>query len=88
MIHLERGHALDAGVYEQVTLPGHGQVEDGERQRAFTRRPKTTHVLTAPHRVDDHRAILETHIQKHTLISLYLYNDNKGFYSIHNIKLT
>lgn len=57
-MHLERGLALQAGVDQQVTLPGHGQVQDGQRQRAVAGRPQAAHVLATPHRVDDHRAVL------------------------------
>ncbi len=52
---------------QQVTLPGHGQVEDGERQRAVARRSQAAHVLASAHRVDDHCPVL-VHIEsKHTL---------------------
>lgn len=57
-LHLECCFALQAGVHQQVTLPGHGQVEDGERQGAVAWRPQATHVLTPTHRVDDHCPIL------------------------------
>ena len=66
-VHLERCFALQAGVDQQVTLPGDGQVEDGERQRAFARRSQATHVLTPTHRVDDHRPVLGRTEWKHTL---------------------
>ncbi|TNN55678.1 hypothetical protein EYF80_034113 [Liparis tanakae] len=42
-VHLERRLALEAGVDQQVTLPGHGQVEDGERQGAVAWRPQAAH---------------------------------------------
>lgn len=45
---------------QQVTLPGHGQVEDGQRQGAVARRPQAAHVLSPTHGVDDHCAVLPT----------------------------
>lgn len=43
---------------QHVTLPGHGQVDDGHRQSAFARRSQAAHVLSPSHCVDDNRAIL------------------------------
>lgn len=55
---LKCGFALHAGVHQQVTLPRHGQVGDGHWQRALARRPQAAHVLSPPHRVDDHCPVL------------------------------
>ena len=56
--HLERGLALQAGMHQDVSFPGHGEVEDGQRQGAVARRAQAPHVLTSAHRVDDHCPIL------------------------------
>lgn len=57
--HLECCFSLDTGVDQQVTLPGHGQVKDRQRQGAVARRSQAAHVLTATHRVDDHCPVLQ-----------------------------
>lgn len=56
--HLECCFALQTGVNQHVTLPGHSQVEDREWQRAVTRWTQAAHVLTPAHSVDDHRPVL------------------------------
>lgn len=66
-VHLERCFAFEAGVDQQVTLPGNGEVEYGERQGAIARRPQATHVVAPTHRVDDHRPVLGHREWKHTL---------------------
>lgn len=64
-LNLECCFALDAGVDQQVTLPGHGQVGDGHWQGAVARRPQAAHVLSPPHCVDDHCPVLTQREEEH-----------------------
>lgn len=72
-MYLQCCFALNAGVDQQVTLPGHGKVEDRQRQGAIAGGSQAAHVLTPTHCVDDHRPVLEHMEWKHKLTNAFIY---------------